>query len=326
MAPGRALAFTWIAATVAVVLLNIAFPQVFGLPAMGAVFEPYLVLIGLFAAAVVLRPPTRPGLLLVVALIAIALFRYVPSWVSFPAPPAADVIRVSTWNMHARGGAAERALEGISNSAAQIMAIEELGPEAVAALGGLDRYPFKALTSDSAFLDVGLLSEFPIIETERSANPPFLRAVVDPPASDPIVVYAVHVPLARLIFIGGLPIGVNFSVRDGAIESIRSNVNDDLAEGRQVIIVGDFNMTERERGYGLISSGLNDAHLDAGIGPGLTWRPEPLQFVPFGMLRIDYVFSTPGLRATSSTVDCSSLSDHCRVDVELELAPSLKTD
>ena len=294
---------------------------------MVAVFEPYLVLVGLIAAVLVARSPAPSGRILAVALVAVALLRYVPSWVSFPEQPPADVIRVSTWNMHARDGAAERALEGIADSTAQIMAIEELGPEAVAALDELDeRYPFRALTSDSDFLDVGLLSELPIIETERSANPPFLRAVVDPPTSDPIIVYAVHVPLARLIFVGPVPIGVNFSVRDAAAAAIRARVEQDLAENRKVVVVGDFNMTERERGYDLISSGLRDSHLDAGTGPGLTWRPEPFQLVPFGMLRIDYVFSTPDLKATSSTVDCTSLSDHCRVDVVLAPTESITTD
>ncbi len=319
----QALAFTWIAATVAIVVLNILLPQPFGLSAMGAVLEQYLVLIALVAGIAAIRS-FRPAerlvvVALLVALVAITLPRYVPAWISPVALTGTeDVIRVATWNMHAGPNAADRALKGISSSDAQIMAMEELGAEAVAALEGqASRFPYTALTSDTAFLDVGLLSEYPILETQRSTNPPFLRAVVDPPSADPIVVYAVHIPLARLVYIGGIPVGVDFSVRDKAIATVRSRVQEDLARNQRVIVLGDFNMTERERAYDLISSGLRDSHLDAGNGPGFSWRPPPIDFVPFGMLRIDYVFSTPDLQPSTSSVDCSLPSDHCRVDVEL---------
>ena len=101
---------------------------------------------------------------------------------------------------------------------------------------------------------------------------------------------------------------------------IRTRIEEDLAGKRSVIVLGDLNTTERERAYAGLSAGLRDAHLDAGLGPGFTWRPGPLSFLPFGMLRIDYVLSSPDLVATSSTVDCSLPSDHCRLDVELAMS------
>lgn len=327
MTTRRAFALTWIGATIAAIVLNAALPQPFGLSAMPAVFEPYLVLIALIAAVAFIGWRRPAGLLLLVVLVAIALARYAPSWVSFPSAPTSDAIRISTWNMHAGPDAAERALEGISTSSAQILAMHELGPEAVAALDELDdRFPYTALTSNTRFLDVGLLSEFPITDAERSTDPPFLRAVVHPPSTEPIVVYAVHAPLARLISAAGIPYDVDFSVRDKAIAMIRSRIDQDLANNLSVVVLGDFNTTERERAYGVISNGLRDAHLDTGVGPGLSWRPPPIDFVPFGMLRIDYVFSTPDLQPTSATVDCSPRSDHCRVDVELAPNRSATTE
>ena len=321
MTTRQALTVTWIAATVAIIALNVLLPQPFGLSAMGAVFEPYLVLIALVVGIAGIRSLSRAGRILVVVLVAIVFIRYVPGWTAAATQPSDDPIRISTWNMHAGDNAAERVLEGVSNSNAQILAIEELGPEAVAALNEeADRFPYKALTSDTRFLDVGLLSEFPIIESERSTNPPFVRAVVDTPDGDaPIVVYAVHMPLARLVYIGGVPIGVDFSARDRAIVILSTRIEEDLAEHQRVIVLGDFNTTERELGYDVVSRGLRDAHMDAGVGPGFSWRPPPIDFVPFGLLRIDYVFSTPDLRATSATVDCSLPSDHCRVDVVLDV-------
>src|SRR5215217_4871157 len=154
MTPRRAFALTWIAATIAAILLNTALPPPFGLSAMPAIFEPYLVVIALIAAVAVVRTPGPGGLLLIVVLVAIALLRYAPSWVSFASAPTSETIRISTWNMHAGPNAADRALDGVSTSSAQILAMHELGPEAVAALDGLDdRFRYAALTSNTTFLD-----------------------------------------------------------------------------------------------------------------------------------------------------------------------------
>ena len=90
--------------------------------------------------------------------------------------------------------------------------------------------------------------------------------------------------------------------------------------------MGDFNTTEREPAYMEMAAGLRDSHLDAGLGPGFTWRPAPLADIPLGMLRIDYVLSTADLVPTSSTVDCTVPSDHCRLDAELEMTRAVRPD
>ena len=314
----QAVAVTLAGAVLAVVLLNVFLPQPFGPFALGAIFEPYLVVVGVLAGVVGLRSRKPVSRLLLVALIGISLLRYIPAWVSFPAPPTAETLQVSAWNLHDGQAAARRVLQGVFASDADIIALAELGPDSVAALQRDARsFEFKALTSESVFLDVGLLSVYPILETERSTSPPFLRAVIQPPTAEPIVVYAIHAPLGRYVSIRGIPVSVDLSVRDAAMAVIRDRIEQDLAQERSVIVLGDFNTTERELAYALIASGLRDAHLDAGMGPGLTWRPGG--FLPFGVLRIDYVMSTPDLQATSSTVDCSLSSDHCRVDVELSM-------
>lgn len=319
-------ALMWVALVLAIVLVDIAIPQHFGPLALGEIFEPYLVVTGLVAGFVGFRAPRPAGRVLVLALIAIALPRYVPGWVSFPPQPVTDPLQVSAWNIEAGKDAAARALEGISTSNAQLIALSELQYGTVAALGGeATRFEFKALPQDPRTLDVGLLSHYPILESQMSTDPPFLRAVIDPPLAEPIVVYVVHAPLGWLVTVGDIPVGVDLSVRDPAIASIRTRVGEDFVQDRSVIVLGDFNTTEREPAYLQLSTGLRDAHLDAGVGPGFTWRPGPLAFLPFGILRIDYVLSTPDLLATSSTVDCSLPSDHCRIDVNLMMTRTTGT-
>ena len=318
------LALTWVALALTIVVLDVVLPPEFGPYALGAIFEPYLVVSGLIAGLVVVRTPRLAGRVLVVALLAVALARYVPVWVSSPAPPspATLALRVATWNMLAGTDAAARASQGVSASNAQLIAIQELGLDAATALGHDTRFPYKALPQTDAAPGVGLLSVYPILETQSSNYPQFLRAVIDLPMSDPLVVYVVHAPLGRFVTVGDIPVGVDLSIRDPALTLIRMRVDEDLAQNRSVIILGDLNTTERERAYAGLSAGLRDAHLDAGVGPGFTWRPSPLALLPFGMLRIDYVLSTPDLVATSSTVDCSLPSDHCRLDVELVMSRS----
>jgi vancomycin resistance protein VanJ len=80
------------------------------------------------------------------------------------------------------------------------------------------------------------------------------------------------------------------------------------------VMLGDINTTEREPAYAELSAGLRDSHLDAGLGPGLTWGPDRFGFLPFGLLRIDYILVSPQIQPLTSTVDCGLPSDHCRLD------------
>lgn len=307
----------WVALALTTVALNIATPQPFGLSALGAIFEPYLLFSALLAGSVALRSPGWVARVLVLALIVVALGRYLPGLTSFPPEPGTEPLRVSTWNVLAGEDAIARALQGISASRADLIALQEIEADVAAQLTSeATGFQFRAMEAHDDS-DVALLSRFPILESQPVPGLPALRAVVDWPSADPVVVYVAHPPLAEYVRLGDIPVGVDFNVRDTIIGRLRGPIDEDLAAGRSVVVMGDFNTTERERAYGWLSDGLRDAHLDAGTGPGFTWRPSPLMFMPVGVLRIDYVLSSPDLAATAATVDCSLPSDHCRVDVEL---------
>ncbi len=86
------------------------------------------------------------------------------------------------------------------------------------------------------------------------------------------------------------------------------------------MLVGDFNTVDREVGYAELSAGLTDAQRSVGVGPGLTWRPEEIEWLPFGLLRIDAVFSGNGVVPLSVGPDCTPRgSDHCILRTILEL-------
>jgi vancomycin resistance protein VanJ len=87
-----------------------------------------------------------------------------------------------------------------------------------------------------------------------------------------------------------------------------------------VLMLGDFNVAEREPAYNDLSAGLVDAHRVVGAGTGVTWRPAALMGHDFALLRIDYIFSSPNVTPLSTWVDCTPRgSDHCIVHGEFEM-------
>ena len=162
------------------------------------------------------------------------------------------------------------------------------------------------------------MSSYPILEQYSSFEPPFMRAVVGGDVG-PIVVYVIHPLPASIRTIAGFPISMSTDKRDAALATIRGRIDQDLGGGMPVLVMGDLNTTEREPAYAQFSAGFVDAHA-VSRGLGHTWRPEWLEFLPFGLLRIDYVFVSSPLEATETRIDCSTGSDHCALEVWLAVS------
>ena len=297
-------------------------PQRNGPIALTEVFEPYLTLATLSIAVLSLTARTRQAAGLVALLVAIVLVRNASVWISLPQSQGAGSVSVAAWNVEAGGDAVSRTVDVVRGLNSDLVALEELQRPLADALRGdptlASRYPATALAPKSSVLGVGLLSVYPIIETSTSRDPPYLRALVQLPGfAEPAAVYVVHPLPARFEMLAGVPVGLDTSQRDAAIATIRRVIENDLDAGRPVLLMGDLNTTEREPAYAELSRDLADAHLEAGLGPGFTWRPGQLAFLPFGLLRIDYVFAGNGLRPVSSSIECNPSSDHCVVRAEI---------
>jgi len=110
------------------------------------------------------------------------------------------------------------------------------------------------------------------------------------------------------------------SHRDEGIAQVRALVESMLRQGDPLILVGDFNVTEREPAYVELTAGLRDAFMVAGSGNGNTWRPEWLTGLPLPLLRIDYMLCSPQVRPLCLRVDRALRgSDHCPVHGIFEL-------
>lgn len=310
------------AAVLVVVALHIVAPQRVGPTALTQIIEPYVILAALVVLPLALRRWARWRLVLAALLLVVTGVRHGPTWISFPSAAApTDSLSVVAWNLLVGPNGGVRLRDGLAGVELDLVGLAELQFDAAevitsdAELSG--RFPHRVLSPHASGLDVGLLSRHPILEQETWTDPPLIRAVVQPEGQAPITVFVGHPLAARIDTVAGLPVGVDTTLRDQRIATIRSYVDRELSANRSVLLIGDFNVTDHEPAYRVLAAGLRDAHLEAGLGPGFTWRPLRLAGLPFGLLRIDYILASPDFAISASGADCSEPSDHCRISAEV---------
>lgn len=173
-------------------------------------------------------------------------------------------------------------------------------------------YPYRAIRGTGVG-GKALLSKYPIAGHEEMLLPcgrPHLRADVEM-AGRTLQVIVAHLPLEHAAF---------------SLVSAAGSEIDLLAkrsiEGSPSLLVGDFNKTPFSLLHRrLRRHGLRDSFQEAGIGPGFTFpvfgRYLHLPLPP--LVRIDYVWRTPGIRVTSCGTGPDGGSDHLPVQAEVEL-------
>ena len=257
------------------------------------------------------------------------LVRFLPGAVALPRSPdpAALAFGATAWNLEL--GLADPAVvvETIRSMPPGVVGLVELThahSDPITADPAIAlRFPYQVLKPRGGSTGLGLLSSWPIEDGWTfSYDPPILSATVMPPDGQALSVVVGH-PLPGSFGPGrfGLPT-YDASSRDAAIGQVRQVVDLILATGSPLLLFGDFNVVDREVGYGELSAGLVDAQHAVGLGPGLTWRPDEMKWLPFGLLRIDAVFTANGLEPLDIGPDCTPRgSDHCILYATLELRP-----
>ena len=318
-------------AVLAISVINVLQPQRDGYLALTQIFAPYLFLgLLVFLPLCLVRGTSARWLRFLMLLCAVVfVIRFVPGTVALPraADPGALQVPVTTWNLKQGEPDPAVVVETIRAMPAGVVALEELTPrhaEAIAADPAIHLlYPYQVLKPRGGSDGLGLLSSWPIDDGWTfSYDPPIMSASVTPEVGRTVDVIVAH-PYRGVLVPGrfGLPT-YDATIRDRAIGSVRRAIDPLLASGAPLVLLGDFNTVDRELGYGELSAGLTDAQHAVGLGPGLTWRPEEIQWLPFGLLRIDDVFSANGLVPLDIGPDCTPRgSDHCIVHATLELPP-----
>ncbi len=297
-------------------------PRGHGVVALTQIFAPYL-----FYALVPLIPLVfAPGRYLfklaMLSCLLVFCLRFGSSLVSLPASatPNSRQLSALTWNLELTNRQMGTIRDQIVRTSADIVGLQELTYAQAEALASdvelRTRYPYRLLTPRSRARGMGLLSRYPIVEQDQGSEtlPQMVR--LDLGNDTTLTVINAHPRPARI----RLPLFYEPTRRDTQIAAVRKLIDARLAEGESLLVLGDFNITEREPTYRALVAGLQDAHLLVGHGSGNSWRPGLLKPLPLGVLRIDYLLTSSHLRPLRTHTDCTPRgSDHCSIHGEFEL-------
>jgi len=307
-------------------VVNLVAPQRDGLLALSQILAPYLFLLAV-PFLLLLTTPGVPGRLLrwtTLAAAVVFLIRFVPAWVPLPgsAPAAAASaphLSVASWNLELGQPDDAVVVDAIKALDADVVGLVELTPwnaDAIAADPVLrKRYRTMELRPTQGSLGVGLLSTLPPIGKPHAyGDPPVLVQQLDAGNGLTLTVVVAHPLPGQIQATAGdtLPLDYDSTSRDRHLAQVRGIVDPIIASGEPLLLIGDFNVVDREPAYDDLVKGLIDAQRAVGLGPGHTWRPDRLEWLPFGLLRIDYLFSANGVTPVSISPDCTPRgSDHC---------------
>jgi endonuclease/exonuclease/phosphatase (EEP) superfamily protein YafD len=90
-----------------------------------------------------------------------------------------------------------------------------------------------------------------------------------------------------------------------------------------LIVMGDFNTSDREPHYAKLAEVMHDAFRETNRGLGFTF-PDHKRFgsvtFPFPLIRIDYVWSKGGVLPAAAHVECNNTgADHCFLVADLQV-------
>jgi vancomycin resistance protein VanJ len=317
-------------ALVGLTLLALVAPRRDGALALAQVFAHYL-----FLPALLLLPLAlgRGMILLRLALAATAaifLLVYPPALNLAPRvpPPAAPRLRVLSWNVFVGGATPAAMRAAIAEHDPDVVLLQELIWEELAGDPELAaRYPYQLLRPGETAPSLAIFSRHPIVASGVPELPGdgwdmerIVWARLDLGGQTVTLVNAHPIP-PRTFERGCPPLSCyNRGPRDDQIAQMRAFAEElRLRTGDPLVLAGDMNVTEREEAYFDLAAGLRDLHRAAGSGFGASWRPDDLG-LPAGLIRIDYIFASEGLRPLGLTTDCAARgSDHCLLVGDLAL-------
>ena len=292
-----------------------------GLAGFIQIAAPHLAIAGLALGPLALARSARALRVALVVLLVVTVGRFAHEWLSLPLlDPPAERLTLTTWSLEIGPAAAGATVAGLREQNADVVILQELNPTVARAITEdavlAERYPERFIGAG-----LGTLSRFPIVATHEELGSALQDIVIA--AEDRVIRILNGHPVPGLLGreVPGALTPYDPSRRDAILAMIRRIADDRIAAGELVIVAGDFNTAPVEPGFERLAAGLQDAHAEVGIGPGWTWRPSRLLWLPFGLLRLDVVLTGPGLTPVASTIRCQSDSEHCLVTVEIGVKP-----
>lgn len=288
------------------------------------------------------------GLLVPVALVvrswwlrgaaALVLAAFVLSFGGLFVPRAAPIaqastLRVMTFNQLVANDRMDAIIDVIRANDADVVALQELSPAVAAAVQQqlATRYPYQVLAPAPTPSGLGLLSRYRLEPLPSSWEARYQKVRVHV-GNQALTLLNVHPPVPlvrsgerRVTGLKRLMRSYDAARRDWELHVLLDDIDHTAGP---LLVVGDFNLSDREPLYHAFDAQLHDAYREANIGFGFTF-PNRKSFkgiaVPFPLIRIDYVWSAGGVTPMTAAVQCEDLgSDHCALvaDVALGAGPA----
>ena len=207
-----------------------------------------------------------------------------------------------------------------------VVAFQELSPSMAEYLGRQlkTQYPYQLLEPATSPAGLGILSRYPIQPEPMGEALPrdcFCQRVTIEHGGRTMTLVNVHpwAPRVRYFRVGRLPIPTSFEpeqTRRG-LEAALEGLD---ARAGSLIVLGDFNLSDRQPFYRQLRRTLLDAHAEAGWGLGLSFPALAFEGLPdLSLVRIDYIMHDRSLTARSARTGITPGSDHRHVVADLAL-------
>jgi endonuclease/exonuclease/phosphatase (EEP) superfamily protein YafD len=297
--------------------------DVFGLVLFAPI--PLLLLLSMLCAS------RRAGLILMAPVLLLAL-TYGPTFVprSIPAlpwwssPPAGPTLRVMTANLLVSNDNLSEVTGLIRAERPDVIALQELSPKMAEHLSRELRaqYPHQLLEPSTVPDGLGILSRYPL-RPERlgEANPRacMCQRVTFGLGNTSATLVNVHPwpPRVGYFRVGRVPVPTSFET-DQTMRALDTALEGLAERAGSLIVLGDFNVGDRQPAYRRLRGALLDAHVEAGWGPGFSFPALPLDGLPdTALVRIDYILHDRSLAASSTRTGTMPGSDHHYVVTDL---------
>lgn len=293
-------------------------------------FAPYLFLLVPVAVVVGVVERRADLLMLSATAVAIAVYVFGPTLTATPpVGPRDPDLTVMTFNVHADPRDPEPTLRALRASGADLIALQELSPELARTIRDelASDYPHQLLAPAPRGFGMGVIGRVPFepldayIEGSWTGRPQAVRFDVGGTPALLVNVHAPSVSLRREGFVAALEESI--AAREGGARGLAAFARE---RREPLVVVGDFNTTERSRAHRIVAEALRDAWRRGGSGFGHTFPGGPRRLSVRGvtpppwLLRIDHVFHSAHWEALEARIGpWDGESDHRPVVAELAL-------
>lgn len=288
---------------------------------------PLLLLLSMLCAS------RRAGLVLMVPVLLLAatygplfLPRTVPSIFRGGGAASGPTLRVMTANLLVSNEQRPAVAGLIQMERPDIVALQELSPAMAEHLARelRDQYPYQLVIPSEAPNGLGVLSRYPLHVKPGTGWYTHVcscqRVTVDRDGQT-LTLVNVHPPPPSVSHrhLGPVPVPTGFD-RRLTQEALHAALDDLDGWPRPLIVLGDFNVGDRQPLYRELRRTLLDAHAEAGWGLGYSFPNLAFEGLPaISLVRIDYILHDRTLTARMARTGATPGSDHRHVVADLAL-------